>query len=56
MRQPGFPRPLRVYVVAWRQDNAVGVLTVNGLEGRVSEEAVLALARKQQARIAAAAA
>jgi hypothetical protein len=56
VKQPGFPQPLRVYVVAWRQDNAVGVLTVNGVEGRVSREAVLDLARKQQARIAAAAA
>ena len=54
--QPGFPRPLRIYVVAWRHDNAVAVLTVNGVEGRVSEEEALALARKQQARIAAAAA
>ena len=34
--QPGFPKPLRVYVVAWRHDNAVAVVTVNGVEGQVT--------------------
>lgn len=52
--QAAFPRPLRIYVVAWRHGNAVAVVTVNGFKG-VSEQEALALARKQEARIAAAA-
>lgn len=51
IQQPGFPKPLRVYVVAWRHDNAVGVVTVNGFEGSVSESVALELARNQEARI-----
>lgn len=53
--QPAFPRPLRIYVVAWRHDNAVAVVTVQGFRG-VSEQATLALARTQEQRIEAAAA
>jgi len=52
--QPAFPSPLRIYVVAWRQDNAVSVVTVHGFRG-VSSQETLALARKQEARIEAAA-
>ena len=52
--QPAFPKPLRIYVVAWRHGNAVSVVTVNGFRG-VSGQKTLALARKQEARIEAAA-
>jgi hypothetical protein len=52
--QPAFPSPLRIYVVAWRHGNAVSVVTVHGFRG-VSGQKTLALARKQEARIEAAA-
>jgi hypothetical protein len=41
--------------VAWRSDNVLGRVTANGFEGRLREADALDLARKQQARIAAAA-
>jgi hypothetical protein len=53
--QAGFPRRLATYVVAWRSDNVLGRVTANGFEGRLREADALDLARKQQARIAAAA-
>ena len=52
--QAGFPRPLRTFVVYWRSANVVGAITTNGFQGRVSEKDALRLARRQQARIAAA--
>ena len=52
--QAGFPRPLRTFVVYWRTANVVGAITANGFQGRVSEKDALRLARRQQARIAAA--
>ena len=51
--QPAFPRPLRIHVVAWRHDNAVGVVTVHGFKS-VSVQQTLALARKQERRFEAA--
>ena len=52
--QAGFPRPLRTFVVYWRSANVVGAITANGFQGRLSEKDALRLARRQQARIAAA--
>jgi hypothetical protein len=52
--QPAFPHPLRIYVVAWRHGNAVSVVTVHGFRG-VSGQQTVALARKQEARMEAAA-
>ena len=52
--QAGFPRPLRTFVVYWRSANVVGAITANGFQGRVSDQDALRLARRQQARIAAA--
>jgi outer membrane murein-binding lipoprotein Lpp len=53
--QAGFPRPLRTFVVSWRSANVVATVTANGFQGRVGEADVLRLARRQQARITAAA-
>jgi hypothetical protein len=52
--QAGFPRRLATFLVAWRTANALATVTVNGFQGRVGEADALRLARKQQARIAAA--
>lgn len=52
--QAGFPRRLRTFVVVWRHANVVAAVTVNGFQGRVSEADAVRLARRQQARIAAA--
>jgi hypothetical protein len=46
---------VRYYRIAWRTANATASLTVNGFDGRVTFEQALALARKQQAHLAAAA-
>lgn len=46
---------VRHYRVYWRQDNVMAFLNVNGFEGRLALEEVLELARKQEARLAAAA-
>jgi hypothetical protein len=54
MTQAGFPRRLRTFVVSWRSANVVGTITANGFQGRIREADVLRLARRQQARIAAA--
>jgi hypothetical protein len=42
---------LRFYEVLWRLDNATGALAMNGFEGKVALEQVLALARKQEERM-----
>jgi hypothetical protein len=46
---------VRYYDVYWRDDNAMATLRVNGFEGKLALADVLALARKQQKRMAAAA-
>ena len=46
---------VRSYSVVWRQDNAEAELDVNGFDGKLTLPAALALARKQQARLLAAA-
>jgi hypothetical protein len=47
------PRAVRFYAVAWRQANATSSIVVNGFEGGLAAEDALALARKQERRIAA---
>jgi hypothetical protein len=47
---------VRFYQVVWRDDNVTASLSVNGFEPRLALAEVLALARKQEGRIAAAAA
>jgi hypothetical protein len=47
---------LRYYLVFWRDDNATATLNVSGFEPRLSLAEVLALARKQDERLARAAA
>jgi hypothetical protein len=54
--QPGTPRGVRFFQIAWRQANASASLTVNGFEGKLRLAEALALARKQERRIADAAA
>jgi hypothetical protein len=46
---------VRFYLVAWRDRNATGSVLANGFEGRLTRDQALGLARKQQARIDAAA-
>jgi len=46
---------VRAYSIAWRQDNAAAELDLNGFEGKLTLGDALALARKQQARLVAAA-
>lgn len=46
---------VRYYQAFWRDDNATATLNVNGFEGKLALSEVLALARKQQERIAGAA-
>ncbi len=53
--QPGVPRDVRSYAVLWRDANVRASVLANGFEGRFSVADLLALARKQQRRIAAAA-
>ena len=53
--QPGATRAVRFYRIAWRRENATASLTVNGFEGRIALREALALARKQDARLAEAA-
>jgi hypothetical protein len=52
---PGGTGAVRYYLVAWREDNATALLFVNGFERRLTLADVLALARRQQRRLAAAA-
>ena len=47
---------VRNYSIVWRQDNAAAELDLNGFDGKVTLADALALARKQQARLLAAAA
>ncbi len=48
-------RTVRFYVVAWRYGNVTASVTVDGFEGKLRPADAVALARRQQARIAAAA-
>jgi hypothetical protein len=44
--------PLRFYRIAWRYRNATASVTVEGFDKKVREADAVALARKQQARLA----
>ncbi len=55
LRQQAFPEPVRFYTVAWREANVTASVLVQGFEGQVTLDDALALARKQQRRIEAAA-
>jgi hypothetical protein len=46
---------VRFYLVAWRHANAMASVLANGFEPKLTREQVVALARKQQSRLAAAA-
>jgi hypothetical protein len=48
--QAAFPRPVRIVVLSWRRDNAVATVTVNGVEGTLTDADVLELAEVQDAR------
>ena len=52
-RLPSQPRDTVFYTVAWRHENAVAAVTVNGFDGLLGPEAALELAAKQQARLQA---
>jgi hypothetical protein len=54
LRQPGSPA-VRHISVAWRNRNATASISVSGFEGKLALGSVLALARKQERRIAVAA-
>ncbi len=47
---------VRFYLVAWREDNLTASILINGFDGKMTLQDALSLARKQQGRIAAAAA
>ena len=49
------PTGVRFFLIAWRVDNAVATLEANGFDRRMTLAEALALARKQQTRLAAAA-
>ena len=49
------PTGVRFFLIAWRVDNAVATLEANGFDKRMTLAEALALARKQQTRLAAAA-
>jgi hypothetical protein len=51
---PAQPRNTVFFTVAWRDRNVVATVSVNGFEGRLALDVVLAFARKQQARVEAA--
>lgn len=51
-RQETGATPVHFYIVAWRRRNASASVTVEGFEGRVTLRDALALARKQDRRIA----
>jgi hypothetical protein len=51
--QPG-TKPLRFFRIAWRDANATASVTLDGFEGNVLAQDAIALARKQQRRLAAA--
>ena len=46
-------KPLRFYRIAWRYRNATAAVTVEGFDGKVDAADAVALARKQQRRLAA---
>lgn len=48
----GAGAPARFFTVAWRQGTLTGTLRVSGFAGRLSERDVLALAHRQQERMA----
>jgi hypothetical protein len=52
--QPGAARAVRFYRLAWRRANATASLTVSGFDGWFAFRDALALARKQDARLATA--
>jgi hypothetical protein len=49
--QPG-GKPVRFFIIAWRERNATGSVTANGFEGHIQLRDVLRLARIQEARMA----
>lgn len=49
--QPGAERGVRFFRLAWRRANATASLTANGFDGQLELNGVLALARKQDARL-----
>jgi hypothetical protein len=51
IRQPG-GKPVRSYIVAWRERNATGSIAANGFDGRIHLSDVLRLARIQEAKMA----
>jgi hypothetical protein len=51
--QPG-GKPVRSFLIAWRERNATGSVTANGFEGRIQLGDILRLARIQEARMAGA--
>jgi hypothetical protein len=51
--QPG-TRPVRAYIVAWRDRNATGSISANGFDGRIQLADVLRLARIQEKKMASA--
>jgi hypothetical protein len=53
--QAGSPRRVLTVVCAWREGSVLATVTATGFEGRLRAADVVALARLQQARIAAAA-
>ncbi len=46
---------IRFYVVGWRDENATAAVSANGFDGRFTRDELVALARKQERRISAAA-
>ena len=53
--QRGGQKPIRYYTIAWRIRNVTAEVVVQGFDGEVSLDDALALARKQQEHIVAAA-
>ena len=51
-RQGTPPFATRFFTIAWREANVTASVSVNGFDGKVSKQDALALARKQQRRIA----
>ena len=51
-QQPGAIRPVLFFTVAWRDRNVTASVLVEGFDGRITLEDTVALARKQQLRIA----
>jgi hypothetical protein len=51
-RQGAPPTAVRHYAIAWREGNVTGYVFANGFDGRMTLAHVVALARKQEQRIA----